>query len=276
MRLIERLEQRLWDRVKPALAKHRRSSVAKFTASVGQGILDGFHNADYDPATNGEEYVLQALSGSDMSIFLDVGANHGIWTAAAKRWFPKAEVHAFEVHPDTYRTLEKNVKELPGVKLVNCGLSDAQGEIELHCFGSASGLTSMIDYPHADQLDRSTVSARVIRGDQYLQEHGITHVDFLKIDVEGVEDRVLRGLQSFLAAGAVDIVQFEYGRVNILTGYLLRNFYQDLGAAGYVIGKIFPTHVEFRDYRLEDEDFRGPNYLAVRKEKASYIETLSR
>jgi hypothetical protein len=70
-------------------------------------------------------------------------------------------------------------------------------------------------------------------------------------------------------------VQFEYGYVNVLTKHLLRDFHQLLEAAGLVVGKIYPNHVDFRTYRLPDEDFLGPNYLAVRRSQERLIAALS-
>jgi hypothetical protein len=104
----------------------------------------------------------------------------------------------------------------------------------------------------------------VMRGDEFLAREGIDEVDFLKIDVEGAEHLVLRGLDGLLRQGRVRFVQFEYGRVNILTRFLLKDFYELFARHNYVVGKIYPDHVEIRDYDLMDEDFLGPNYLACR------------
>jgi hypothetical protein len=59
------------------------------------------------------------------------------------------------------------------------------------------------------------------------------------------------------------VVQFEYGLKNIVTKFLLRDFYAYFEARGYKVGKLFPTSVRFREYRFEDEDFLGPNYVAA-------------
>jgi hypothetical protein len=103
-----------------------------------------------------------------------------------------------------------------------------------------------------------------VRGDSFLQREGIAEVDFLKLDVEGAEHLVLKGLEDRLQQRSIRFIQFEYGRVNILTHFLLRDFYQLLTGYGYVVGKIFPDYVDFREYELGDEDFIGPNYLACR------------
>ena len=93
---------------------------------------------------------------------------------------------------------------------------------------------------------------------------GVRDVDFLKLDVEGAEHLVLQGLESSLRLQRVRFAQFEYGRVNILTHFLLRDFHQLFASYGYVVGKIYPDYVDFREYDLGDEDFMGPNYLACR------------
>jgi hypothetical protein len=104
----------------------------------------------------------------------------------------------------------------------------------------------------------------VMRGDEFFAQEGIAEVDFLKLDVEGAEHLVLQGLGDRLREQRVRFVQFEYGRVNILTHFLLRDFYELFATYGYVVGKIYPDYVDFRDYDLSDEDFLGPNYLACR------------
>jgi Methyltransferase FkbM domain len=101
-------------------------------------------------------------------------------------------------------------------------------------------------------------------GDEFLAREGISQVDFLKLDVEGAEHLVLEGLEGYLREQRIRLVQFEYGRVNILTHFLLRDFYQLFAKYGYAVGKVFPDYVEFREYELKDEDFLGPNYLACR------------
>ena len=54
---------------------------------------------------------------------------------------------------------------------------------------------------------------------------------------------------------------------SILTRFLLKDFHELFAEHGYVVGKIYPDHVDIRDYDLGDEDFLGPNYLACRAEE---------
>ena len=40
------------------------------------------------------------------------------------------------------------------------------------------------------------------------------------------------------------------------------------------MGKIYPNYVEFRDYKLDHEDFIGQNYLAVLEKHADWIDAM--
>jgi hypothetical protein len=70
------------------------------------------------------------------------------------------------------------------------------------------------------------------------------------------------------------MVQFEYGYINIATRILLIDYYEFFTKHGYIVGKLYPNKVEFRDYAFKHEDFIGPNFIAVRKTDIELIELL--
>ena len=118
------------------------------------------------------------------------------------------------------------------------------------------------------------VKARVITGDAYLRERGIKHVDVLKIDVEGAEFAVLHGFADAFALGAIDLVQFEYGALNLPLRYFLADLWKFFTDRGYIVGKLYPEGVSFKDFDPTDEDFMGPNYIACRTERADIVAAL--
>lgn len=258
-----------FSRLASLVARNRNRLLLRKAARFCERYLDWYANLNYDLRTNGETFVLRTLAQFQPRVIFDVGANVGDWSLAAKRNCPHAEIHAFEIAPPTFEILTARTRHLPDVQCRKVGLSDSAGFVSLRFFDALPALTTSVAYPHP--LPFSELSGEVVTGDSYASNNGIDHIDLLKIDVEGMEENVLRGFQGMFEDKAIDLVQFEYGRVSIVNHFLLRDFFTFFRDRGFAVGKIFPHHVAFREYDLGDEDFRGPNYLACRQEKSSYL-----
>ena len=243
-------------------ARARRNPVLRTGAKLCRQYLKWFGNASYKPARNGERWLLDTLRTEPIRTVLDVGANVGSWSLMAAELFPAATIYALEVIPETAATLRARTAQQPRIKSVNLGLAAHTGTLSLRYERTASTHATFTDYPHS--WTGARVECPVMRGDDFLTRGGIREVDFLKLDVEGAEHLVLQGLEASLREQRIRFVQFEYGRVNILTHFLLRDFFELLRSYGYAVGKIYPDYVDFREYDLSDEDFMGPNYLACR------------
>jgi FkbM family methyltransferase len=243
-------------------ARARGNPALKTMAKLCRQYLKWFGNASYKPARNGERWLLDTLQGESIRTVLDVGANVGTWSLMAADLFPDATIYALEVVPDTAATLRARAGQHDRVRCFNLGLAAHTGTLSLRYSATASTHATFTEYPHTWTGER--IECPVMRGDEFLAQEGIRDVDFLKLDVEGAEHLVLEGLEYLLRERRVRFVQFEYGRVNILTHFLLQDFYQVFDRHGYVVGKIYPDYVDFREYDLSDEDFMGPNYLACR------------
>jgi len=260
------------------LPRHRRSRLVAGLDRLCVTVHEAYENLNYDMHENGERFVLERLARQrpGATVF-DVGANVGDWTALAAGLAPGATVHAFEIVPATHAQLVERVRGLPNVHAHPLGLGDAPGRVTVHYADDLRMVASCIEGASRSILGVETrpIEAEVSTGDAFCAARGIRAIDFLKIDVEGYEPHVLRGFRDMLGAGSIAMVQFEYGYVNAVERFLLRDFYDFLAPFGMRIGKIFPAHVEFRDYALREENFLGPNYLAVRETETSLIEALS-
>jgi FkbM family methyltransferase len=239
----------------------------------------GYENLNYDFRSNGELEVLRRLATTEMAVtktIFDVGANRGEWTALATDVFKGAYVHAFEIVPETFARLHARHGDEGNIVLNNVGLSDREGPMTVYFSAEHHGVATCVagfsEVFHQYQPEARQV--RTTTGDAYCMTKNITAIDFLKIDVEGFEPQVLKGFEAMLRAGKIDVLQFEYGYINIDTHFLLKDFYDYLCQFNMTIGKIYPNHVQFRPYRHMDEDFLGPNYLAVRSERNDLISVL--
>ena len=235
--------------------------------------MDSWENLNYDPENNGEEFVLKVLSRFNFQCIFDVGASTGKWTLMAARYFPGAKIHCFEIAPETLMELKKSIQRNQQIVINEFGLLDQNQTINIKYYPDEKGKSSIYDYPH--QFKSESVQGKVMRGDSYIQDYRIDLVNFLKIDTEGSEYLVLKGFAQSLQEKKIEIIQFEYGKLNIIAGFLLYNFYELLSSYDYVVGKIYPNYVDFRDYDFKHEDFRGPNFLAVHKDREDIIKALN-
>lgn len=242
-------------------------------AAALKKALHALENKNHDPHTNGEKRVLNILAKRNPQVIFDVGANRGEWSLMAQQACPHAQIHAFEVVPRTYDQLQEAVKPYPDIHPHPFGLSDQTGEITLDFNEDyptlASGVVGFTGQYH--NLSMRPVTGRVKTGVQVCQELGIEQIDFLKMDVEGLEPQVLGGFLPLIDAQKITVLQFEYGHINIETHFLLRDFYQALDSRGYATGKIYPEDVYFKKYDHIDEDFIGPNYLSVLSREKDFI-----
>jgi FkbM family methyltransferase len=125
--------------------------------------------------------------------FLDVGANIGLHTLAVAHHLESrgGRVLAFEPHPENYRALRDNIQRnaLRNVTAENVGLADFPDVI------TGTSAPGPGNWSLASKGE-CRFEVRLVRLDDYLDQHPLPSVDAMKIDVEGAEVRVLRGARA--------------------------------------------------------------------------------
>ena len=126
-------------------------------------------------------------------ISLDVGANKGIYTYVLLKH--SMEVHAFEPNPKMFKVLEAWSKNK--ARLHQVALSDFSGEAELKIPKRKNGYSNQGGSLSAEKTagqECGIVKVVTTR----LDEMKIDNVGFIKIDVEGFEVQVLRGVEELI------------------------------------------------------------------------------
>lgn len=115
---------------------------------------------------------------------IDCGANIGLSVLYFKKVYPEARITAFEPDPNVYRVLRTNVKtyELTTIELYEKALWDEEGEMSFFSEGADGG---RIEEPFNE--DKRIIKLKTVRLSKFINEE----VDFLKIDIEGAEYKVL-------------------------------------------------------------------------------------
>ncbi|MEO8018751.1 MAG: FkbM family methyltransferase [Pseudomonadota bacterium] len=134
-------------------------------------------------------------------VFIDVGANVGAYTLVASEQ-PRATVLAFEPHPATFALMIENLRR------------NSRSNVIPHCAaaGDRSDVVRISDTPGSSTThvvaggDDAAIEVPMLRLDMELEQRELT-ADVIKIDVEGFEYEVLRGMGEQLSRTAVVFVE---------------------------------------------------------------------
>jgi FkbM family methyltransferase len=202
-------------------------------------------NLNYDMNTNGEFALLNRLSDQNIKTIFDVGANVGDYSRECLSRFPAATIHSFEIVPATFQKLERNLAESPRVKLNDFGLFNSRGTVQINCNPANDCISSIIEGDAIYKGNWRKLDVKVVVGDDYFNEKGLSVIDLLKIDVEGAEHLVLDGFRKAFEQGKILSVQFEFGMFNIYSKFLLIDYWKFFTEYGFALGPIMPDGVDF-------------------------------
>ena len=160
-----------------------------------------------------EEYqqVLASFRRPD-SVFLDIGANLGVFSLRLAPMMRQGHVYAFEPNPRIHELFVRSV-HLNGLKhwidIFEAGASDRELEMVLSVpDGHAGGATvTEASLESAAHSDASGERIRVSTIDKMLGN--LDQFEIAKIDVEGHELHALRGMSQLLARSPEAVILFE-------------------------------------------------------------------
>ena len=146
---------------------------------------------------------------------LDIGANVGQFCQIASTLWPQARIYAFEPLRDCYEQLKSRMVGCGKVVAFNVGLGEQRGEacFERNAFSASSSFLKMAElhksnYPETRTSE--TVTVKIERLDELAQELDLQEPILVKIDVQGYEDRVLRGGEQTVRRAQVILVETSF------------------------------------------------------------------
>ena len=176
----------------------------EFTARTIEGMKVTGNNRDFIQSwiyffgltePNLTHWLRHSLRPGDM--FIDVGAHIGVHTLMASRLVGSSgAVVAIEASPSTYASLQRNLalNRVGNVRAVNIAASDQRGILKFYR-GPNQDLGSSTIYPEVarvgSQLEAEIETAPLT---EILSASELARARVIKIDVEGAEDAVVRGL----------------------------------------------------------------------------------
>ncbi|HXV08001.1 MAG TPA: FkbM family methyltransferase [Burkholderiales bacterium] len=226
----------------------------------------------------GEIDFFRAHLNGDMT-FVDVGANVGLYTglALAKPDF-RGRIVAIEPHAESLLFLHKTIRSNGGAdwqrRAVLCAVaaSDRPGSVTLYKNSQNRGDNRL--YADAPLDEQEAVSTDTL--DNICSRHGIGSVQFLKLDVQGAEAKVLSGARRVLSGSADCILMSEFWPYGLqrmgADGLLYLELVGDLGFTLFYSPRRANRLVPVTDRRGLTSGLRGRSYTNLVGLKGAFLE----
>lgn len=201
-------------------------------------------------ATIPKTYIASFLP--ENPVIVEAGAFKGEDTAEMSKVWPQAMIYAFEPVPVIFESLVINTQQCQNVIRIEKALSDKKGFDVMHISQGGEASSSLLApeqtlYYHFPQITfPSTITVETITLDDFAQEMNIDHIDFLWLDLQGVELKVLRASPIILKT--VKVIHTEVNYTDLYCGISQYPEYKEwLEAEGFVLVKEVVSHPTWGD-----------------------------
>jgi FkbM family methyltransferase len=225
-----------------------------------------------DAAHNGEYDLLDVLAPHS-SMFVDVGANIGEWTAHMLSRQPTARGRVYEPSIQCAARLRARF-DRQGIVVRNIAVGNREGDVsfmEEENFGEGSAITAA----HLGTSVGTLRTVGLVTLDHEFPDHE-TRIDILKIDTEGYDYHVLIGAEHLLTEKRIRFLQFEYNRHWLYAGSTLRDALRFLSDRTYCVLLIRSTGLHPFDYEFWGDFFAYANFFACLPEDLPLVSSLIR
>jgi FkbM family methyltransferase len=138
---------------------------------------------------------------------VDVGANRGLWTRAAIRFFPDATYTLVEPQNELKGYVQDLVEKGHKIRWVNAGASDEAGTLSLAISYRDDSSTFAITEEDAEREGMRRIPVAVRTLNEIVASAGEPIPDMVKIDAEGFDLKVLSGATDLMGKTDVFLVE---------------------------------------------------------------------
>ena len=173
----------------------------KFGKSIIKSTFRKF-GLDIIRLNKNSEHLLLGMRNLPIRTITDVGANKGQFASIIQKVFPEANIYCFEPVGDAFKELDRWARSRNGkVEAFNFALGDFEGEIEIFYHSEHSPSSSILKTTQVcESLYPVTKNQRSIKVQQTTLDKAVDNFNIpltpeilIKLDVQGYEDRVIRG-----------------------------------------------------------------------------------
>lgn len=188
-----------------------------------------------------ETKLVKRLVKSDFTV-LDVGANIGYFTLIMAR--QARQVYSFEPEPRNFQILKKNVEtnNIKNARLYNAAVAESSGSSTLHLCDANRGMHRIYE---SKWCKAGAVQVPTVRIDDVIAAADFDNVGLVKIDVEGAELGVLKGMRKLLEEGKTTVLMEFHPPSIVEYGAKPRDVYDFMTSLGYAVRTAKGSEISF-------------------------------
>lgn len=222
------------------------------------------HGLGYDNARHtGEEWFIKTILAKESpGVCVDVGANVGAYTQMLAQ-HTAAKIISIEPASAAFSELEKVAAKYQGrIRTINAALGAQSGTATLYLREHLSEKATL--NPNSSGGATIQEEVRLTTLDALVGKQHVTSIDFIKIDTEGYELEVFKGMQHTLEILRPKFIQFEFNHVHLLHNVTLYQLAQLLPR--YTLYRLLPHGwMPVDPVRMNANIFMFCNIIAKRK-----------
>lgn len=158
-----------------------------------------------------------------ISTVFDIGSRDGLQSIEFLKYYPNAEIYAFECNPKTIPICKKNIEKYSNIRLIDKCVFNYNGTINFYPTndktittwpdfnpGASSVFKANGKYDHIEKYVQDKITVDCMRLDTWMANKKIKKVDLIWMDLQGSELQALEGLGNY-----IDDVQIIHTEVEI-------------------------------------------------------------
>ncbi len=208
---------------------------------------------------------LELLKYSDT--LFDIGANTGLYSIIAASVYPEKRIYAFEPIQEILKILNRNISlnKINNIKVIPQALAENEGIGKIYIPEMGGNIPTSASLLKDFRPSTKEIDLRTTTLDAFIQSHGITSVDLIKIDTEGTEHKIFQGAKNTFQQNQPIII------CEVLKGLTEKFLMPILKSQGYLYFWITPEGLIQKKEIEGDPTYQNPNYLFITREKSESI-----
>ena len=217
---------------------------------------------------------LKTRGYKNFNFFFDIGAHHGESIKLFLSNFKIKNIYSFEASNENFKILQKNTKKLQkkfndvNISIENFAVGNEEKIVKMKQTNESSSSTlnsynvkskyfkkkSLFLFSSKNQNFFSEIDVKQVSLSDYINKKNINKIDFIKIDTEGYEYYVLKGLQNQFRKTKLILFEHHYDNMLIknykfsdIHSFLLKNNFRQIYKYKMAFRKTFEYVYELQE-----------------------------